>query len=82
MNQPRKKGEYEEGGEKGWELTLCLRTDILWSRGNPMPELTLTALQLALNPGRGLRIWALAAEGGTTDSKIHTEKSLTDVMYI
>ncbi len=36
------KGEYKEGGGLGWELSLCLRIDILWSSGNPMPELTLT----------------------------------------
>jgi hypothetical protein len=35
------KREYEERGGNGWELTLCLRIDILWSMGNPMPELTL-----------------------------------------
>jgi hypothetical protein len=29
------KGEYEEGGWKGWRLTLCLRVDILWSMDNP-----------------------------------------------
>ncbi len=38
------KGEYEEGEGKGWELTLCLRLDILWIMVNPMPELTLTQL--------------------------------------
>jgi hypothetical protein len=35
------KGEYEEGGRKGWELTLCLKIDILWSIDNSMSELTL-----------------------------------------
>jgi hypothetical protein len=50
MEQPIEKGEYEEGGGKGWEMTLRLRIDILWSMGNPMPKLTLT-------PSRGLRIW-------------------------
>ncbi len=29
-------------GTEGSELTLCLRINILWSMGNPMPELTLT----------------------------------------
>ncbi len=38
------KGEYEEGGEKEWELTLCLKIDVLWSIDNPMPELTLNLL--------------------------------------
>jgi hypothetical protein len=41
------KGEYEEGGGKGWELTLCLRIDILWSMGL-MPELTFTPLHIWL----------------------------------
>ncbi len=27
-NNQKKKGEYEEGGGKGWELTLCLSIDI------------------------------------------------------
>jgi hypothetical protein len=38
------KGEYKEGGGLWWELSLCLRIDILWSSGNLMPELTLTPL--------------------------------------
>jgi hypothetical protein len=37
----RKKGEYEEGGGKGWELILCLRIDSVL---NPSPELTETPL--------------------------------------
>ncbi len=42
QNDQEKKGEYGEGGGKGWELTLCLWIDILWSMGlgNPKPELT------------------------------------------
>ncbi len=36
------KGKYKEREGKGWELTLYLRINILWSMGNPMPELTLT----------------------------------------
>ncbi len=32
-----------EGG-KGSQLALCLRIDILWSMGNPRPELTLTPI--------------------------------------
>ncbi len=35
-------GQYGEGGGKGWDLTLCLWVDILWSLGNPLPELSLT----------------------------------------
>ncbi len=42
------KEEYKEGGGLGWELSLCLRIDILWSSGNPMPELTLTPLHSGL----------------------------------
>jgi hypothetical protein len=38
----KEKEEYE----KGWELTLCLGLAIVWSMGNPMPELTLTPLTL------------------------------------
>ncbi len=29
-NNQQEKGKYEEGGGKGWELTLCLIMDILW----------------------------------------------------
>jgi hypothetical protein len=32
MEQPIEKGEYEEGGEKEWELTLCLRN--FWENGH------------------------------------------------
>ncbi len=35
---------YEKRGGKGSEMNLCLRIAILWSMGNPMPELTLTQL--------------------------------------
>ncbi len=44
QNNKQEKGEGE-GAWKGWELTLCLWIDILWSMGNPMPELTLTPLR-------------------------------------
>jgi hypothetical protein len=40
----QEKGEYEEGGGKGWELTLCLTNDIFWVMHNPMPEFSLTPL--------------------------------------
>jgi hypothetical protein len=42
-----------EGG-KGWELTLCLRTDIPWNSGNFVSELTLA-------PVEGLRIFVQPA---------------------
>jgi hypothetical protein len=39
MEQPIWKGRI---GGRGWGscMTLCLRIDIVWSKGNPMPELT------------------------------------------
>jgi hypothetical protein len=42
------KGEYKEWGGLRWELSLCLRIDILWSSGSPMPELNLTPLHSRL----------------------------------
>ncbi len=61
MAQPIGKGRVQGRGEEGWELTLCLRIDILWSTGNPMLELALTPpTYLSLTYVRGLRICALA----------------------
>jgi hypothetical protein len=34
-NYSKKDGEYEEGEEKGWELTLCLRIDIYGAWATP-----------------------------------------------
>ncbi len=31
-------GRVRERGREGLELTLCLRIDVLWSTGKPMPE--------------------------------------------
>jgi|688.fasta_scaffold2634428_1 hypothetical protein len=42
---PLEKGEYRKGRGKGWELTACLRIDVLRSKGNRMPELTVTPLK-------------------------------------
>jgi hypothetical protein len=36
------KGKVLRWGREGGELTLCLSINILWSIGNPMPELTFT----------------------------------------
>ncbi len=36
--QPLGKRTVEKRGGKGWELTLYLKIDILWSMVNPMPE--------------------------------------------
>jgi hypothetical protein len=45
---------------KGWELTLCLRIDVLWALGKPMPEFDFNPIsKLTLSPVRGLRKWAL-----------------------
>ncbi len=52
--------EYEEGGGKGWELTLCLGQPLYgaWALINPMPELTLTSRHSKTwTPVRGLSIW-------------------------
>jgi hypothetical protein len=35
MEQPLVKGIVQKIWGKGWELTLCLRIDILWSMGTP-----------------------------------------------
>jgi hypothetical protein len=44
MEQSIEMKEYEEEEGNGMKLILCLRIDLLWSTGNPMPELSLTPL--------------------------------------
>jgi hypothetical protein len=60
MEQPigKREGTRKDEG-KGWELNLCLRIDI--SRfGQPYAWVDFNSIsELALNPVRGRRIWAL-----------------------
>jgi hypothetical protein len=49
---------YEEGGGKGWELTFCLRKDLLWSMGigQPYSNFNLADFKRTKNLGSSLSL--------------------------